>query len=134
MLALWRTGASKALRILIGIVLDGPASSLSSFDRGDPLRRRLGRAVLLVHLRARLTCTNDFAGYTCDPLTLADVEFFGDVELPEDTHGDQRHLPLDPRLPSCDAVLAGAAPHAAAALSGLDESFGPCAARASRPR
>ncbi len=25
-------------------------------------------------------CTNDFAGYTCDPVTLADVEFFGDVE------------------------------------------------------
>jgi hypothetical protein len=30
-------------------------------------------------------CTNDFAGYTCDPLTLADVEFFGDLDLPDDT-------------------------------------------------
>jgi hypothetical protein len=31
------------------------------------------------------SCTNDFTGYTCDPLTLADVEFFGDVDLPDDT-------------------------------------------------
>jgi hypothetical protein len=29
-------------------------------------------------------CTNDLTGYTCDPLTLADVEFFGDVDLPDD--------------------------------------------------
>jgi len=30
-------------------------------------------------------CTNDLTGYTCEPLTLADVEFFGDVDLPDDT-------------------------------------------------
>jgi len=30
-------------------------------------------------------CTNDLTGYTCTPLTLEDVEFFGDVDLPDDT-------------------------------------------------
>jgi hypothetical protein len=30
-------------------------------------------------------CTNNFTGYVCDPLTLADVQFFSDVELPADT-------------------------------------------------
>ncbi|GAA1428918.1 hypothetical protein GCM10009616_09800 [Microlunatus lacustris] len=31
------------------------------------------------------SCRNDLTGYTCDPLTLADVEFFGDLDLPADT-------------------------------------------------
>ena len=30
-------------------------------------------------------CRNDLTGYTCEPLTLADVEFFGDLDLPADT-------------------------------------------------
>jgi len=70
-------------------------------------------------------CTNDFAGYTCEPVTLADVEFFGDVDLPEDStiiSGTYRST-HDYRL---DAVLQVPGPHAAAALSGLHESFGKC--------
>ena len=70
-------------------------------------------------------CTNDFAGYTCEPVTLADVEFFGDVDLPEDStiiSGTYRST-HDYRL---DAVLQVPAPHAGAALSGLHESFGKC--------
>lgn len=31
------------------------------------------------------SCTNDSTGYTCDQLTLADLEFYGDVDLPPDT-------------------------------------------------
>ena len=31
------------------------------------------------------TCTNNFTGYTCEPLTLAEVEFYGDLDLPDDT-------------------------------------------------
>ena len=30
-------------------------------------------------------CTNKLTGYVCDPLTLADVQFYSDVELPADT-------------------------------------------------
>jgi hypothetical protein len=30
-------------------------------------------------------CTNTFTGYTCEKLTLADLEFYGDVDLPADT-------------------------------------------------
>jgi len=70
-------------------------------------------------------CTNDFAGYTCDPVTLADVEFFGDVNLPDDSRivsGTYRAT-HDYRL---DAVLEVPAPHAAAALHSLREGFGKC--------
>ena len=31
------------------------------------------------------TCKNALAGYTCSPMTLADVEYFGDVNLPDDS-------------------------------------------------
>ncbi|MBO0812517.1 MAG: hypothetical protein J2P23_10790 [Microlunatus sp.] len=31
------------------------------------------------------TCTNDFTGYHCDDLTLADVEWWGDVDFPAHT-------------------------------------------------
>ena len=31
------------------------------------------------------TCTNTMTGYTCDPLTLTDVEFYSDLDLPNDT-------------------------------------------------
>ncbi len=30
-------------------------------------------------------CTNKLTGYVCDPLTLADVQFYSDAELPDDT-------------------------------------------------
>src|SRR4249919_3092219 len=31
------------------------------------------------------TCKNDLTGYTCSPMTLADVEYFGDIDLPDDS-------------------------------------------------
>ena len=77
-------GQNKAIRISIGILLMAgfvlilfglitryaggwgvPYFSFTS-DRGSP-------------------CTNKLTGYICDPLTLADVEFYGDVDLPADT-------------------------------------------------
>ena len=30
-------------------------------------------------------CKNDLTGYTCSPMTLADVEYFGDVDLPDNS-------------------------------------------------
>ena len=71
------------------------------------------------------TCKNDLAGYTCSPMTLADVEYFGDVDLPENsavvagtyraTHDYQMQAIIEVPLAS-----------AAQALSSLNEAFGDC--------
>src|SRR6187399_142867 len=31
------------------------------------------------------TCKNELAGYTCSPMTLADVEYIANVDLPDDS-------------------------------------------------
>jgi hypothetical protein len=71
------------------------------------------------------TCKNDLTGYTCSPMTLADVEYFGDVDLPDDssvvagtyrsTHDYQMEAVID--------VPGGSA---AQALTSLREAFGTC--------
>jgi hypothetical protein len=71
------------------------------------------------------TCTNDFTGYTCSPLTLAEVEFYADLDLPDDTKvvsGKYRST-HDYQL---EAVLEVPAASAAVALKTLMEAFGPC--------
>jgi hypothetical protein len=70
-------------------------------------------------------CKNDLTGYTCSPMTLADVEYFGDVDLPDDssvvagtyrsTHDYQMEAVID--------VPGGSA---AQALTSLREAFGTC--------
>ena len=70
-------------------------------------------------------CVNTFTGFGCDSLTLADVEYFGDVELPPDTrvvssHYKQTH---DYQL---DAVLEVPPGGAKAALADLHDTYGPC--------
>ena len=70
-------------------------------------------------------CTNKLTGYVCDPLTLADVEFYSDAELPADTkvingiytatHDYTLHARLE--VPKASA---------AAAMKGLAEEFGGC--------
>ncbi len=70
-------------------------------------------------------CTNDFTGRTCTPLTLADVEFFSDLDLPNDTRvisGTYRAT-HDYRL---DAVLEVPPAGAAKALAALNDGFGKC--------
>lgn len=71
------------------------------------------------------SCTNDFVGYTCEPLTLADVEFFGDLDLPDDTAvlSASYRSTHDYRL---DAQLAVPPGSAVPALAELREAFGPC--------
>jgi hypothetical protein len=71
------------------------------------------------------SCRNNLTGYTCTKLTLADVEFYGDVELPaasrvlDGTYHATHDYQLQARLvvPKVDA---------AAAMRGLTESFGRC--------
>ena len=77
-------------------------------------------------------CRNHLTGYTCEPLTLADVEFFGDLDLPDDTEvlsGSYRathdyELNAQLRVPAASAV---------AARTELREVFGPCRDGASSP-
>src|SRR5919107_1932623 len=74
----------KAVRVLVGIAMmagfvlitfailarfaggrGGPRFGFTS-DRGSP-------------------CENNFTGYVCTPTTLAEVEFYADLDLPDDT-------------------------------------------------
>ena len=71
------------------------------------------------------TCTNDLTGYTCEAMTLADIEYFGDIDLPDDssvvagtyrsTHDYQMEAVID--VPGASA---------AQALISLREAFGNC--------
>jgi hypothetical protein len=70
-------------------------------------------------------CTNDFTGYTCSPLTLAEVEFYADLDLPDDT------VVVSGRYRSThdyllEAVLEVPAASAAAALKTVTTAFGAC--------
>lgn len=77
-------------------------------------------------------CRNDLTGYTCDPLTLADVEFFGDLDLPGDTvvlAGSYRAthdyaMTAQLRVPKASGGKAGRALHT---------SFGRCRTGVSTP-
>ena len=70
------------------------------------------------------TCTNNFTGYTCTPLTLAEVEYYGEFDLPDDTTVISGTLPLDPRLPAGGRAR-GAPRLGAAALKSLNEQLRP---------
>jgi hypothetical protein len=70
-------------------------------------------------------CTNTLTGYVCDPLTLADVELFSDVQLPADaqvvsgtyTATHDYLLTASLRVPARSAAAAGQA---------LTSEFGGC--------
>lgn len=70
-------------------------------------------------------CKNTLTGYTCQPLTLADVEYYSDVDLPADTrvvsgvYQATHDYSLDARM---RVPRASAAP----ALAALLDAFGPC--------
>jgi hypothetical protein len=78
------------------------------------------------------SCTNNLTGYTCQPVTLADVQFYGDVTLPADTLvvKSRYHATHDFQI---EASLLAPAKSAPAALAGLHESFGPCQANHPAP-
>ena len=74
----WR----KALRILIGIVLMG-GFVVVVFVVLSRYAGAWGVPYFSFTTERGSTCTNDFAGYTCTELTLAEVEYFGQFDLPE---------------------------------------------------
>jgi hypothetical protein len=75
-------------------------------------------------------CRNDLAGYTCSPMTLADVEYFGEVNLPDDSSvvAGTYHSTHDYQM---EAVVEVPSASADQALTDLNEAFGEC--NADRP-
>ncbi len=71
------------------------------------------------------TCKNTFTGYTCTPITLAEVEFFGEFDLPDDTTVVQGryHSTHDYVL---EALLDVPRASSGAALRSLNSNFGRC--------
>ena len=71
------------------------------------------------------TCKNTFTGYICTPITLAEVEFFGEFDLPDNTtvvQGSYRST-HDYVL---EAVLEVPRASSGAALKSLNSNFGRC--------
>ena len=71
------------------------------------------------------TCVNTFTGFDCSSVTLADIAYFGDVELPPDTRvvSSHYHSTHDYQL---EAVLELPPASAPAGLAALKDSFGSC--------
>ena len=70
-------------------------------------------------------CRNNLTGYTCSPLTLPDLEFYGDVDLPDDSRmiSGTYTATHDYQL---DATVEVPPRSASAALDGLKEAYGDC--------
>jgi hypothetical protein len=70
-------------------------------------------------------CRNNLSGFTCRPLTLADLEFYGDVDLPDDSHvlSGTYTATHDYQL---NATLDVPPASAKSALHGLKEAYGDC--------
>jgi hypothetical protein len=77
-------------------------------------------------------CTNDLTGYTCSPMTLADVEYFGDVDLPDDSSvvTGTYHSTHDYQM---EAVLEVPGASAEQALADLNQAFGNCSSELPSP-
>ncbi|HJY44701.1 MAG TPA: hypothetical protein VJ301_08760 [Propionibacteriaceae bacterium] len=70
-------------------------------------------------------CKNDLTGYTCSPMTLADVEYFADVDLPDNSSvvsGTYRST-HDYQL---EAIIEVPLDSANQALISLNQAFGAC--------
>ena len=70
-------------------------------------------------------CVNTFTGFECSSVTLADIAYFGDVELPPDSRVVSSHYRSthDYQL---EAVLEIPPASAADGLAALKDSFGAC--------
>jgi hypothetical protein len=70
-------------------------------------------------------CTNNFTGYVCSPITLAEVEFYAELNLPDDTKvvSGMYRSTHDYELEAQLDVPAGSA---GAALKSLATAFGRC--------
>ncbi len=74
----------KAMRIIVGVMLMA-AFFLIAFGLITRYAGSWGVPFFSYTSERGSTCTNTMTGYTCDPLTLADIEFYSDLDLPNDT-------------------------------------------------
>lgn len=70
-------------------------------------------------------CTNDFNGYTCSTVSLADVELHGEIDLPDDTSVVKGTYKVTHDY-ALDVTLEVPKASAAGALKALNGSFGAC--------
>jgi hypothetical protein len=117
-------GIPKWARIIIGMMLM-TAFVMISFALVTRYAGGWGVPYFSFQTERGSTCKNDLTGYTCSPATLADIEFYGEVDLPPNTRvlSSTYRSTHDYRLDANLLVPVAAAP---AALAGLQESFGPC--------
>jgi len=112
------------LRILIGItimiiVAAAPFVILSKFAGG------WGVPYFTFVTDRGTTCTNDFTGYHCDNLTLADIEWWGDVQLPADTKRISSYYKSTNNF-SLDALVEIPVAQQKKTLKSLGKTFGSC--------
>jgi hypothetical protein len=74
----------KAMRIIVGVMLMA-AFVLIAFGLVTRYAGSWGVPFFSYTSERGSTCTNTMTGYSCEPLTLADVEFYSDLDLPNDT-------------------------------------------------
>lgn len=77
-------GQSKAMRVIVGVMLMA-AFVLITFGLLTRYAGSWGVPYFSYLSERGSTCTNTMTGYVCEPLTLADVEFYTGVDLPADT-------------------------------------------------
>lgn len=70
-------------------------------------------------------CTNTFNGHTCDKVTLADVELYGEIDVPDDTLVVKGSYSVTHDY-ALDVTLEVPKASADAALKALNGSFGAC--------
>lgn len=73
------------------------------------------------------TCTNDIAGYHCDDVTVEDIRWWGDVEVPTSATVLSSHYQATHDF-TLDAVLSVPKQDAAGTLAGINKTFGACQA------
>ena len=119
----------KAMRVIVGVMLMA-AFFLISFGLITRYAGGWGVPFFSYTSERGSACTNTMTGYICDPLTLADVEFYTDVDLPGDTRVVKASYTA-----THDYVLSASlrltAKSQAAGLKALQRQFGGC--RADRP-
>ena len=114
----------KPLRVLVGTILMLGSVAIA-FAILTQYAGRWGVPYFSFTTDRGSTCKNNLAGYTCSPMTLADVEYFGDVNLPDDSSvvAGTYHATHDYQM---EAVIEVPSASADLALTDLNEAFGQC--------
>jgi len=73
------------------------------------------------------TCTNDFTGYHCDDVSVADIEWWGDIDLPDSTVVASSHYKATHDF-TLDAVVWVAKADVKHTYASVNKTFGGCLA------